>query len=255
MKWINPDVRRGEQRDVAVMVGEGGGIFALDRRTGQFLWANPFPYDAPNFLISNIDGKTGKVTLNQDLLFKGPGERHVICYWNTRSYWPTAYHPRLNALFVPWVDNCLDMTSAIPATADAPAVNEKRGGIPRAGSKPEEFAGLAKIDMETGEIQHIYKGRAPGNGAALATAGDVVFWGDLDQKFRAFDAVTGKILWESTLGGSIDNSTITYAVNGKQYIAVMSGEGLLTGGLITQAGIQPARRHNEIYVFALPDQR
>src|SRR6185295_19269205 len=144
------------------------------------------------------------------------------------------------------------MTSAIPATADTPAVNEKRVGIPRAGSKPEEFAGLAKIDLETGEIRHIYKGRATGNGAALATAGDVVFWGDLDQKFRAFDAVTGKILWETTLGGSINNSTITYAVNGKQYIAVMSGEGLLTGGFIGQAGIQPARRHNEIYVFALP---
>jgi alcohol dehydrogenase (cytochrome c) len=252
VKWINPDVRRGEQRDVAVMVGEGGGIFALDRRNGQFLWASPFPFDAPNFLISNVDGKTGKVSLNQELLFRGPGERHVICYWNTRSYWPTAYHPRLNALFVPWVDNCLDMTSAIPATADKPAVNEKRAGIPRAGSKPEEFAGLAKINMETGEVQHIYKGRAPGNGAALATAGDVVFWGDLDQKFRAFDAVTGKILWETALGGSINNSTITYAVNGKQYIAVMSGEGLLTGGLIGQAGIQPARRHNEIYVFALP---
>jgi alcohol dehydrogenase (cytochrome c) len=252
VKWINPDVRRGEQRDVAVMVGEGGGIFTIDRRTGQFLWATPFPFDAPNFLISNVDGKTGKVTLNQDLLFRSPGEHHVICYWNTRSYWPTAYHPRLNALFVPWVDNCLDMTSAIPATADHPAVNEKRAGVPRAGSKPEEFAGLAKINMETGEIQHIYKGRAPGNGAALATAGDVVFWGDLDQKFRAFDAVSGKVLWETTLGGSIDNSTITYSVNGRQYIAVTTGEGLLSGGLIGQAGIQPARRHNEIYVFALP---
>ena len=60
VKWINPDIRRGEQRDVAVMVGEGGGIFALDRRTGQFLWANPFPFDAPNFLICDIDVKTGK---------------------------------------------------------------------------------------------------------------------------------------------------------------------------------------------------
>ena len=58
VKWINPDIRRGEQRDVAVMVGEGGGVFTLDRRTGQFLWATPFPFDAPNFLISNIDGKT-----------------------------------------------------------------------------------------------------------------------------------------------------------------------------------------------------
>jgi len=114
---------------------------------------------------------------------------------------------------------------------------------------------VAKINMEIGEIQHIYKGRAPGNGAVLTTAGDLVFWGDLDGKFRAFDAASGNILWETTLGGSVDNSTISYAVNGKQYIAVMSGEGALTGGLITQAGISPARRHNEMYVFALPDQR
>jgi alcohol dehydrogenase (cytochrome c) len=248
-------VRRGEQRDVAVMVGEGGGIFTIDRRNGQFLWATPFPFDAPNFLISNIDGKTGKVTINKDLVFTSPGEHHVICYWNTRSYWPTAYDRRQNALFVPWVDNCLDMTSAIPAADGKPAINEKRSGIPRAGSKPEEFGGLAKINMETGEIQHIYKGRAPGNGAVLTTAGGVVFWGDLDGKFRAFDAASGKILWETKLGGSVDNSTISYSVNGRQYIAVMSGEGLLTGGLITQAGISPARRHNEIYVFALPDQR
>ena len=49
------------------MVGEGGGIWALDRVTGQFLWASPFPFDTPNFLISNIDGKTGRVTLNKDV--------------------------------------------------------------------------------------------------------------------------------------------------------------------------------------------
>ena len=93
VKWINPDVKQGEQRDVAAMVGEGGGIFALDRGTGQFLWATPFPFDTPNFLISNIDGKTGRVTINENVMFKGPSDRQVICYWNTRSYWPTAYHP------------------------------------------------------------------------------------------------------------------------------------------------------------------
>jgi alcohol dehydrogenase (cytochrome c) len=252
VKWINGSVARGSQHDVAAMVGEGGGVFAIDRGTGQFLWATPFPYDAPNFLISSIDANTGKTSLNWDLVFKEPGEHHVICYWNTRSYWPTAYHPGLNSLFVPWVDNCLDMTSAVPARGDRPATPERRVGLPRPGSKPDEFGGLARINMATGEIRHIYRGRAPGNGAVLATAGNLVFWGDLDQKFRAFDAEAGAILWETTLGGPIDNSTITYAVNGRQYIAVMSGEGLLTGGLIQQAGIQPTRRHNEIYVFALP---
>jgi alcohol dehydrogenase (cytochrome c) len=246
VKWINPDIPRGQERDVAITVGEPGGIWANDRATGQFLWATHFPFEVPNFVLSNIDVKTGKTHLNWDITFDEPGEHHIICYWNTRSYWPLAYHPGQNSLYVPWVDNCLDMTSA------APGKPEVRVGIPRPGSNPNEFAGLAKVNMETGEIKHIYKGRAPGNGAVLATGGDLVFWGDLDQKFRAFDAESGKILWEQALGGTIQNSTVTYAVNGKQYVAVFTGEGLLTGGLIEQAGITPKRRFNAVYVFALP---
>ena len=66
---------------------------------------------------------------------------------------------------------------------------------------------------------------APGNGAVLATAGDLVFWGDLNRRFKAFDAETGKVLWETIVGGIVSVSTITYAVNGKQYVAVMTGEG------------------------------
>ena len=114
VKWINPTIKPGEQRDVMVMVGEGGGLFVNDRGTGQFLWGHPFPFDTPDFLIANIDGRTGKVFLNKNKLFTGPSDRRVICYWNTRSYWPTAYHPGVNALFVPYVENCLDMTSAGP---------------------------------------------------------------------------------------------------------------------------------------------
>ena len=248
VKWINPDITRGEQRDMSVMVGEGGGIFAIDRSNGQFLWATPFPFDGPNFLISNIDGKTGRVYANESVMFKGPGERHVICAWNTRSYWPTAYHPGQNSLYVPYVDNCLDMTTA---SADG-KVRERRVGIPREGSNLDTWAGLAKINMSTGEIQHLIKQRAPGNGAVLATAGDLVFWGDLDHVFRAFDAVSGKVLWEHRLNGPITNSTITYSVNGKQYIAVLTGQGATTGALMDQAGIKPNRGYNSLSVFALP---
>src|ERR1700744_3289294 len=111
VKWINPDIKRGEERDMAVMVGEGGGIFALDRGNGQFLWANPFPFDDPKFLISKIDPKTGQVTINYDLVNQKLGERHTICFYNTRSFWPTAYSPNTNSLYVPYIDNCLDMTS------------------------------------------------------------------------------------------------------------------------------------------------
>jgi alcohol dehydrogenase (cytochrome c) len=247
VKWINPDIRRGEERDVAVMIGEGGGIFALDRGTGQFLWASPFPFDTPNFLISNIDVKTGKTYINWDVVLKQPGERHTICYWNTRSYWPTAYHPGTNSLYTTYIDNCLDMTRAGPS----PDARERRVGIQRPGGKPEEFTGLAKINLETGEVLRFNIGRSPTNGSMLATAGDVVFNGDLNRRFKAFDAQTGKQLWESILGGPISVSTITYSAGGKQYVLVMTGETLMSS-LARQADITVVRGHNAIYAFALP---
>ena len=106
--------------------------------------------------------------------------------------------------------------------------------------------------MTTGEIQRIYEGRVPGVAATLATAGDVVFWGDLNRKFRAFDADSGKVLWETTLGGPVSNSTITYSVNGKQYVAVLVGNGGLMAGLLREAGVESKPFTNGIYVFALP---
>ncbi len=246
VKWINPRIPRGELHDMVVAIGEPGGIWALDADTGEFLWSIPFPFDVDNYFISDINIETGEVFPNFDLGFKQPGEQHVVCYWNTNSFWPSAFSPVTNSIYVPWVDVCLDMTAGEPGRPDirVPAFrNENR----------DEFAGLAKIDMETGKIEHIYKGRAPGNGAVLATAGGLVFWGDLDRRFRAFDAENGEILWETILGGSVQMSTITYAVNGKQYVAVYSGEGLLTSNLIDWAGLKPARGHNAVYAFALPD--
>src|SRR5437870_2627185 len=272
VKWINPDIAKGQERDITFNVGEGGGIFALDRTTGQFLWANPFPYAEPNFLISDIDVKTGKTTINWDLVLKQPGEHHVICAYNTKSYWPMAYHPGKNSFYIPYVDDCLDMTRAVPAPtqaqgqAPAPVAGagggrgrgapndgsqpERRQGVRRPGSDPEKYGGIAKVNASTGEIVRFYEGSVPGNGATLVTAGDVVFWGDLNQKFRAFDADTGKILWETALGGPIQNSTITYRVNGRQYVAVVTGLGAITANLFSQAGINP-QRNNAIHAFTL----
>jgi alcohol dehydrogenase (cytochrome c) len=246
VKWMNPDLKKGEQRDVAVMVGEGGGVFAMDRNNGQFLWATPFPYDAPNFLIKNIDGKTGKTEINWDLVFKDKGEKnHTICFFNTRSYWPTAYSPLTNSLYVSYNDNCLDM-----------GVSRGRTAVLGPKSSPNKLAGVSKIDMSTGEIKELHMGRAQTNGAVLATAGNLIFWGDLDRNFMALDDQTGKVLWSTILGGSISVSTITYAVNGKQYVCVLTGDGLLTGSLMNLTpDLKPIRGYNAVYVFALPDKR
>ena len=88
------------------------------------------------------------------------------------------------------------------------------------------------------------------------TAGDLVFWGDMDRRFRAFDADSGKIVWETILGGIIATSTITYSVNGRQYVAVLTGDAQSgTAGLLgVVKDIKPVRGHNAIYVFALPEK-
>jgi outer membrane protein assembly factor BamB len=131
---------------------------------------------------------------------------------------------------------------------------ERRIAIRRAGSDPAKFSGIAKVDMETGRLIRFFETCSPTNGAVLTTAGDLVFFGDLAQKFRAMDADSGKVLWETPLPGSIQNSTITYAVNGRQYVAVMTGRGGVTSGLITQANIQPPPQNGVgLYVFALPN--
>jgi alcohol dehydrogenase (cytochrome c) len=250
VKWINPDVPKRRERDVVVTVGEAGGIWLNDRDTGQFLWATPFPFDTPNFVLSDIDVKTGVARINRSLVLDAPGKESVVCFWNTRSFWPTAYNPKLNALYVPYVDHCLDMRRP-----DANGENAKRGGVLRPGGDAAKFAGLAKIDMRTGQLTRLWEGRAGGQGAVLATAGGLVFWGDIGQVLRAFDAESGKLLWQTPpLGATVQNSTITYAVNGKQYVAVLNGESLLGARILAATGgfELPPGRGNALNVFALP---
>ncbi len=249
VKWINPAIRPGEVRDVAVTLPEGGGIFLNDRDTGEFLWATPFPHDAPEMLLDRVDPATGQTFIDYDLVTKGAEELKVICYWNTRSYWPTAYHPETNSLYTSYIDNCREISTV-----------GGRGGrgswrvVPRPGSDPNALTGMAKIDLETGEVTRFDVGRAPGNGATLTTAGNLVFHGDMSRRFKAFDAETGDELWHTVLGGNVSVSTITYAVNQRQYVAVMTGDNPKVTELL---GVVPElelpRGHNAVYVFALPN--
>jgi alcohol dehydrogenase (cytochrome c) len=243
VKWYNTEVPRGSKHDIAAMVGESGIMFVLDRNDGKFLWAEPVPVDAPNLAISNIDPKTGATTINYDVVMKKPGDHHVICYWNGRSYWPTAYDPETNSLYTGYVDNCLDMTGT--------SSSGNRHGVLREGSDINAIAGIAKINLSTGEMLKFDVQNAPGTGALLATAGGLIFHGDINRRFRAFDAATGKKLWESILGGPISISTVTYAINGKQYVMVITGDNLAEGVLSRQSGVNLVTGHNAIYTFAL----
>ncbi len=252
VKWINPTVASGTAQDVVITVAEGGGMFAVAQQTGQFLWARPFPYDDPNVNMSVVDLKTGRTSVNPDKVFKKDGDKILGCYHNTRSLWQIAYHPGKNALYVPFHDQCLSM-EAVNSNSTGFGM---RNSVMRPGSDPEKYMGMARIDLETGEMRVIYSQPQPTNGSALVTAGDLVFFGDLNRRLRALDADSGKVLWEGIVGGTIVNSTISYAVNGKQYVMVYTGGGQSVTAnplaLAAKSMPPPVVGHNAVYVFALP---
>jgi PQQ-dependent dehydrogenase (methanol/ethanol family) len=252
VKWINPTIARDTEQDVVITVAEGGGMFAVSQQSGQFLWARPFPFDDPNINMSVVDVKTGKTAVNPDKVFKKDGDKIVGCYHNTRGLWQIAYHPGKNALYVPFHDQCLAM-EAVNANSTGFGM---RNSVMRPGSDPNKYMGMAKIDLATGEMRVIYTQPQPTNGSALVTAGDVVFFGDLNRRLRALDADSGKVLWETVVGGTIVNSTISYAVNGKQYVMIYTGGGqsVTANPLALAAKSMPAPvvGHNAVYVFALP---
>ncbi|MEO6514949.1 MAG: PQQ-binding-like beta-propeller repeat protein [Steroidobacteraceae bacterium] len=258
VRWISPKLKPGAERDIVVNVGEGGGLWALDKATGEFLWATPFPWDVPNFILSDINVNTGATIINRKLVLDKPGKQSVICFFNARSYWPTAYSPRTNSLYVPYINNCLQMTSGTPASAGQPGKPQSRVGTPMAGTKMEEMNGLAKINMETGQITHWPTGPIPTNSSILATAGDLVFMGDINRRYWAQDAETGKVLWRTVLPSPVSTSNITYSVNGRQYIAVITGSNQAHPGLNTgtmgpvQLNLDNSGDSNAIMVFALP---
>ena len=252
VKWINPTVAPGTEQDVVITVAEGGGMFAVAQQTGQFLWARPFPFDDPNVNMSVVDLKTGQTAVNPDKVFKKDGDKMLGCYHNTRGLWQIAYHPGKNALYVPFHDQCLTM-EAVNANSTGFGM---RTSVMRPGSDPNKYMGMAKVDLATGEMNVIYSQAQPTNGSALATAGDLVFFGDLNRRLRALDADSGKVLWEAVVGGTIVSSTISYAVNGKQYVMVYTGGGQSVTAnplaLAAKSMPPPVVGHNAVYVFALP---
>jgi alcohol dehydrogenase (cytochrome c) len=97
--------------------------------------------------------------------------------------------------------------------------------------------------------------RTPQTGAVLPTAGGVVFGGGWDRLFRAYDDATGKVLWETKLNNALNSFPVTYSVNGKQYVAVVAGNG--SSHARSLATLTPEIRNPDggsvLWVFALPN--
>ncbi len=115
----------------------------------------------------------------------------------------------------------------------------------------ENVGTVYAISVETGATEWKYEQRA-GMLSLVSTGGGLLFGGDVDGRFRAFDQRTGEILWEVNLGSPVNGYPVTYSVDDKQYVAVSTGGSGLAFGLARLADLRPGSG-NQLFVFALPD--
>src|ERR1019366_1656722 len=168
----------------------------------------------PNLSMNDIDLKTGATQINYDKVLKKNGDSKIICFFNTKSLWSISYNPVKNALYVPYQDQCESI-----GIKDYQSKKKQdwalKKGIIHPGIDPSKYMNLAKIDLTTGETRVLYSQPQASVGSALATAGDLVFWGDQNRRLRAFDADNGNVLWTGIVAGMVVTSTISHAVDGK----------------------------------------
>jgi alcohol dehydrogenase (cytochrome c) len=122
---------------------------------------------------------------------------------------------------------------------------------------PDGIGECLAMNARTGQILWRHRTRTPPNTAALTTGGGFAIVGDWDRYLYAHDATTGRVLFQTRLSTSVQGFPITYAVNGRQYLAVPAGTGgggwstSLPGELTPEKKIAPSA--NAIFVFALPE--
>ena len=254
--WINPNLHFGEVRKVITGIpGKTGVVYTLDRATGEFLWATP---TIQQNVIQDIDGTTGAVTENPEVIFRESEQVVFVCpTWTGGKDWEAgAYSPLTNTMYYPLRNTCANMLATANFESDtAQALTAGgQGGLAiyslaaRHQITPgtENLGTVRAISAETGQTEWLYEQRA-GTMSLAATGGGLIFGGDSNGRFRAHDHETGEILWEVNLGSSVSGYPITFAVDGKQYVAVNTGNGQVN----LTPELHPSRGTN-VYVFALP---
>lgn len=211
--------------------GRNGYLWFLERKPNSigFVDAKPYVYQD---VFTSLDPVTGRPTYDES---KKPGTnkgaRFCPSHWGGKDWPPAAFSPETRLLYIPANDN-------VCAYLIGEEIDYREGrefmGTDWQESKLDLGAGardyigeLQAWNVDTGEKVWSQTFQSQNWGPVLATAGNVVFMGGTnDRYFRAFNAKTGKLLWEHRTNSGITGVPTTYKVAGKQYVAVLSGWGV-----------------------------
>jgi alcohol dehydrogenase (cytochrome c) len=249
VRWINPRVRAGETYKVITGIpGKTGLVYTLDRETGQFLWARE---TIMQNVINDINTESGAAAVNPDKVFSRVGQELLICPSTSggKNYPAGTYSPMTGLMYFPLQNTCMmsTSTSAVPNPDELYSINNRGQITPGV----ENVGTIEAISVETGRTAWKLEQRA-GTLSLMSTGGGLVFGGDVNGRFRAYNAENGDVLWEVNLGSPVNGYPVTFEVDGRQYVAISTGGSGLAFGLARLTPELKPGSGNQLYVFAVP---
>jgi lanthanide-dependent methanol dehydrogenase len=197
--------------------------YTLDRTNGKVLVANAY---GPVNWAKSVDLTTGRPVEDPTKRTTAKGNTEGICpaAIGFKDQQPSAYSPKTKLFYVPVNNICMDYEGVeVKYTAGQPYVGAIVRMFPGPGGNRGRFIAW---DGATGKVVWEDKENLAAYGGALATAGDVVFYGTMEGWLKAVDSKTGKLLWKyKTPSGIIGNPMTYVGPDGRQYVAVLSGIG------------------------------
>jgi alcohol dehydrogenase (cytochrome c) len=263
---INAKVN-GEDRKLVVHAARNGFYYALDRVNGSFVAGKQY-VDELNW-TPGLDTKTGRplnYDPNADVQIYRPGSHGSranvngdrLCPSNVggKNWEPSAYNPELGLLFVTSKEGCNHLVTRQQddfVDQGGPVKPRERfaGGQGQPNTPERLFGSLKAIDPATGETQLAAKLDYRNSSGLLATAGNLIFLGQPDGTFAAYDAKTLKEAWSINLGTGINAPPVTYSVNGKQYVAVLVGSKQNAALITNSPELKNTSTASMVFVFGL----
>ncbi len=247
----------GQPRKLITHAARNGFIYTMERNNGQTLSATAY-MDNINW-TKGIDQKTGKPVdydPTKDIQVysgianptaKDPTRKLCPSPAGGHNFWPGSYSHKTKLFYFPVMTGCVDLTT------DPSASNKEgnwRGGNYKVTERLEST--LTVADPLTGEVKKTIAMKYPNYSGVLATAGGVVFTGLLDGTFVAYDDTTFEQLWKINVGTGFSAPPMSFEVDGKQYVAILSGaSGPARAKLGKTPEVREMRNQTMLFVFGL----